>query len=145
MRRSFLIAASALCLSACSAFSGGKSNEKADTKAPVVEVKHVDLSCARASGQGGDQYTNVNRISVDLVNNRIDLFSKEQIWQFHGVADKKGGDARNINIAYVGRNVAAWGMKGGTPYTFFYDTGKATVTLAYIAAGTPMSVVFQCS
>ncbi|MFM7028555.1 MAG: hypothetical protein ACKOXK_07765 [Chakrabartia sp.] len=145
MRHSFFIAACAISLTACSSLSGEKKPEKADDKTAVTEVKHVDLSCAPSSSQGSTQYSAVNRISIDLINNRIDLFSKEQIWQFHGINDAKATEIRDIKIAYVGRNVAAWGMKTGTPYSFFYDTAKATVTLAYISAGTPMSVIFQCS
>lgn len=145
MRGTVCIAALSILASGCSSLSGNDKAEKVESKVAVKEVKHVDLNCTPESGQGVPQYAGVNRISIDLINNRIDLFSKDQIWQFHGVNDKSAGGARDIEIAYVGRNIAAWGIKAGTPFNFYYDTTKSAVTLAYLSADDPMSVTFACT
>jgi hypothetical protein len=145
MRRTLLFVAATTILAGCTAFSGDDASDKAENKVTVVETKHVDLSCAPTSAREAGPYAEVNRISIDLVNNRIDLFSKAQIWQFHAIKDKKAVDTSDIRIAYLGRDIAAWGVRERTPFTFYFSPAKSSVAMTYIKMGAPNAVIFKCS
>lgn len=144
MRRLSLAMLSMILVSGCSSLSGDKKPEKTEDKTPIVDVKHIDLSCAPSSARDAGPYAEVNRVSIDLVNNRIDLFSKAQIWQFHAVADKKAGKMVDIKIAYAGRDIVAWGMNSAMPFAFYYTPAKSTVAMTYIKAGEANAVTFDC-
>ena len=145
MRQSLPIFAAMTVLCGCSALSGNSASNKTDGQANGVVVKHIDLSCAPTFGRDAGPYGEVNRISIDLVNNRIDLFSKAQMWQFHANGDKKAGSAPYFQIAYVGRDIAAWGMNARTPFSFYFSPAKSSVAMTYISAGEPNAVTFKCS
>lgn len=134
----------ALSVSACGE-PGATAEQKKENKniSQVTEIKTIDFNCSAGDQQAAEPFDLVNRISLDLVNNRIDMFSKNQIWQFHGV-EAAGGDRHSINIAFVGNNIAAWGIDKHSPYSFFFNRSNSNITFSIINGGQVKYVVYKC-
>lgn len=109
----------------------------------VSEIRTIDYNCIVGDEQSAEPFNSVNRISLDLVNNRIDMFSKDRVWQFHGVRSSDQ-EKHNINIEFIGKNIAAWGISKDSPYNFFFDRTGSNITFSIINGGRVQSVVYQC-
>lgn len=141
--RSLILIPAALALAGCTGSSKDADAAKQEGSGKVTELRTIDYNCSAAEAQEAAPFDTVNRISLDLVNNRIDMFSKNKVWQFHGVESSET-ERHAINIAFIGKNVAAWGLDKSSPFTFFFDRGNKKVIFSLISNNRVQSVSYTC-
>lgn len=141
--RSFILISGALALAGCSGSSKEAGATKPEGSGKVTELRTIDYNCSATETQDAAPFDTVNRISLDLVNNRIDMFSKNKVWQFHGVENSET-ERHAINIAFIGKNVAAWGLDKSSPFTFFFDRDNKKVIFSLISNGRVQAVSYEC-
>lgn len=143
MLRMSVLSVVVLGLAACTKPTAANDNKVKLDGGQISEIRTIDYNCMVGDEQSAEPFNSVNRISLDLVNNRIDMFSKDRVWQFHGVKSTEN-DKHNINIDFIGRNIAAWGIDKESPYNFFFDRTGSNITFSIINGGRVQSVVYQC-
>lgn len=144
MFRMSVLSIAVLGLAACTKPTGTDDSSKIKQDGgQVSQIRTIDYNCMVGEEQSAEPFNSVNRISLDLVNNRIDMFSKDRVWQFHGV-NSTDKDKHHISIEFIGRNIAAWGIDKESPYNFFFDRAGSNITFSIINGGRVQSVVFQC-
>lgn len=143
MFRSLSVAAAGLALVSCSNPNTAQEAPKKQTGVTPSEIQAMDFKCNLAENHLADAYANVNRISIDLVNNRIDVFSKDKVWNFHSI-QQNDRDRHELHFAFVGKNIAAWGIDRQQPYNFFFDTTNSTILFSMIDAGKVQWAQFNC-
>ena len=143
MIRSYILVSGALALAGCTGSSKEADAAKHEGSGKITELRTIDYNCSAAEAQDAAPFDSVNRISLDLVNNRIDMFSKDRVWQFHGVENSEA-ERHSINIAFIGKNVAAWGLDKTNPFTFFFDRGSKKVIFSLISNGRVQAVSYAC-
>ncbi|WP_157573038.1 hypothetical protein [Novosphingobium sp. AAP83] len=143
MIRSLLVITGAFTLAACTGSSKEADAAKQEGSGKITELRTIDYNCAATEAQDAAPFDTVNRISLDLVNNRIDMFSKDRVWQFHGVENSEA-ERHSISIAFIGKNVAAWGLDKSNPFTFFFDRGGKKVVFSLISNGKVQAVSYSC-
>ncbi len=119
---------------------------QAPKKEPVVAgnpIQTFDFKCSLAEHQLADAYTEVNRISLDLANNRIDMFAKDKVWNFHSI-QQDGKERHELHLAFFGKNIAAWGVDVERPYNFLFDNTNGKVVFSTIVDGKVQWAQFNC-
>lgn len=141
--RSFILVSGALALAGCSGSSKENDTVKQEGPGKITELRTIDYTCSATEAQDAIPFDTVNRISLDLVNNRIDMFSKDKVWQFHGVENNEA-ERHSISIAFIGKNVAAWGLDKSSPFTFFFDRESKKIVFSLISNGRVQAVTYSC-